>query len=78
MYAVAIIKPDDRSGHIFPNIFPDLDMACDCIMYEIMKEYGEVLDQIAFDSVVGGQHYIHYEQTIYVVGKLFNFNPKGM
>jgi len=79
MYAVAYFHStgEPRQG-VFPNVFPDYDMACDAVIYAIKDEYGDVVSLLTPSSKLGGQTTFHWEDTIYVVGKLFNFNPKGM
>ena len=78
MYAVAWFKPDAREGAIFANVFPDYDMAMDCVIYLIKEHHGDEINDLGVDHVIAGQHYIYYEDTVYLVGKLFNFNPKGL
>ena len=78
MYAVAWFKPDEREGAIFPNVFPDFDMAQDTVLHQIKSDYGDVLDHLEFDVEIGGRYVIYYEQTVYLIGKLFNFNPRGL
>ena len=78
MYAVSWFKPHEREGDIFPNVFPDLDMAIDCVIYEIKVQFADELSELAFDVDMGGKKVVYYEDTIYVIRKLFNFNPKGL
>ena len=81
MYAVAYFNATgpQRQG-IFPNVFPDFDMARDCVLYQIKADYGDELDPMELipDTSLAGTTCYHWEDTVYIVGKLFNFNPKGM
>lgn len=58
---------------VFPNVFPTYDEAVDCVIFQIKDHYGEVIDSIAPISQVGGQHLFQFEETAYVIGKMFNF-----
>lgn len=78
MYAVAWFDSTERSGHVFPNVFPDYDMAIDCVIYQIKSDHGVELNTLETDTQVGGQSLFYFEDTVYIIGKLFNFNPKGM
>jgi hypothetical protein len=77
VYAVGIFSASELQGKIFPNVFPDYDMAVDCVIYQIKEDFGLEVDSLEPDNI-GGQHHIAIEDTIYVIGKLFNFNPRGL
>lgn len=63
---------------VFPNVFPDFDMALDCVLHEIQNHYGDVVDELIPTTAFGGRTIYHYNQHSYVIRKLFNFNPKGL
>lgn len=79
MYVVAFFYHGGTPNHrIFPNVFPDLDTAVDAVIYQIKEDHGVELKTLTSDESVGGQLTYYYEHGIYVIGKLFNFNPKGL
>jgi hypothetical protein len=83
MYAVAYFNASGAQPcGIFPNVFPDIDMARDCVIYQIKADYNQEVSTAELESAVqaelGGTTIYHWEDTVYVIGKLFNFNPKGM
>ena len=82
MYAVAFYYHSGKPQHrIYPNVFPDLDMAIDCVLYQIQQDHGVTLTKKELkqeEDDISGQHTYYFEHGIYVIGKLFNFNPKGL
>lgn len=78
MYAVAWHNSNGGDADVYPNIFPDLDMACDCVIYEIGHRFEVKLSNLEFDVDVGGKKIVYYENMTFVIRKLFNFNPKGL
>jgi hypothetical protein len=77
VYAVSWFNPHEISGQIFPNVFPDYDMAVDCVIYQIKATYDVELSELVVTRDMGGQKIIEFEQHVFMIGKLFNFNPKG-
>lgn len=63
---------------VYPNVFPDFDMALDCVLYEIKAAYGDVIDSISPTCEFGGRTIYHYNDHSFVIRKLFNFNPRGL
>lgn len=79
MYAVGYFNTPGPQPHaVFPNVFPDLDMAVDCVIHQIRVDFDEDIDSVNIDENLGGSIVIHWEDAVYVISKLFNFNPKGL
>lgn len=74
MYAVGVYNaPDTPAHYIFPNIFTDLDMAVDCVIYQIKKDHGAELNSLDLSDQLGGVITVHFEETVYTICKIFNF-----
>lgn len=81
MYAVAYFNtPGPRPTAVFPNVFPDFDMAVDCVIYQIKSDHDDIVcvGDLDIDPAMPGNSVITWENSTYVISKLFNFNPKGM
>lgn len=81
MYAVAWHCSDVEIGpdmDVFPNVFPDFDMAQDCVIYEIKQNCGVELNSIVPTRELGGRYVYHYGDYTFIIRKLFNFNPRGL
>lgn len=79
MYVVSYFNtPGPMPIGIFPNVFPDFDLAYDCVVSQIKGDFDiqfETLELVPFISM-GGQQVFKYDDAVYCIGKLFNFNPK--
>jgi hypothetical protein len=55
-----------------------MDMATDCVINLIQTDHGDKVNDLDLSTQLGGQIIINWEQTVYVISKLFNFDPRGM
>lgn len=78
MYVVSYFNtPGSMPFGIFPNVFPDFDLAYDCVVSQIKSDFGLTEDMLLSPFIsLGGQQVFRHEEAVYCIGKLFNFNPK--
>lgn len=78
MYVVGWFHQHGKDGDVFPNAFPDFDMAQDCVIHEIKHHSGDVIDDlIPLTNSVGGKSLYYHGEYFYVIRKMFNFDPRG-